>query len=198
MSKKISLTRVLAEIKSIEEKALEVKPMVATSNPSGVVDSMTTKEQFAKASQAAYDKFVASMERLVKLKAARNKANATVTLIVDGKEVTIDTAVALKSQIATKRAFINAVRQQIGQAERAVQKAEDLIGSKLEKHNSSNPTAEQLEALREMYKKTDGRTIVIGSNIQSGIDSMEKELDAFELEIDFALSEVNAKTEVEV
>ena len=89
----MSLHRIIAEIKHLEEKGVALPHVAFFSVDAKNLGSKTVETVLAEG-QAAIDSELSKIDRLVKLKVARNKANSTTTLKLGNKEVTIDEALA--------------------------------------------------------------------------------------------------------
>ena len=123
----ITLTRCLAEIKKLEEElktGVPVVARVAAKKTKRVEGVMQTVEEFTATSQSDFDKYLAKTERLIRLKAARNKANVETIVRVGGKEVSMDEAISRKALVQTLQAAILQFKKHITIVEQAVQKSE--------------------------------------------------------------------------
>ena len=201
---KISLHRVIAEIKNLENKLSEQKAIVSVATKKDQMVGTQNKQQFESTSQAAIDQFSSDLKRLQKLKVARNLMNATTQVVVNGRTMTIDEALAVKATLPIQQAFIHMIKAQMNNASVVVSQASAEVERKIEAQVSAiggstkKITEEELKTIRNMMEKSTGKEIVMGSNVAKFLEEASKEIETFQLEIDFALSEVNAKTEVEI
>lgn len=199
----ISLHRVIAEIKNLEVKLSQPQQVVAVASKKDGLVNMTN-EQFEAKSQGAIDQFVAGVDRLQKLKVARNLANATNQITISGQSMTLDAAIARKATAHLTRGFVDMVKQQINMATAQVTQASNEVERKIEAQvqaiggSTKKVSDEELKAIRAMIEKSTGKEIVMGKNVKAFIESASEELDKFLLEVDFALSEANASIKVEV
>lgn len=200
---KISLARVLVEIKTITEK-LSTFPIVVgvASNKTGLVEGThDTKEQFEATSQSRFDEWMALKEKLVKLKVARNLANATTMVTVNGVEMTIDQLIARKAMLPIMQTAVTAIIYQMNAAERTITKATADVNTELSKSIGGIGAAvdeNQVQTLTNLYTKTVGKTVAKGINIKAGLEAMQKEIVDFGAVADYTLSEANATTMVEI
>ena len=199
----VSLHRVIAEIKNLEVKLVQPQQVVAVASKKDGLVNMTN-EQFEAKSQGAVDQFVANVDRLQKLKVARNLANATNMVSISGQTMTLDAAIARKATAQYTRNFVDMIKQQINHATVQVTQASNEVERKIEAQvqaiggSTKKVSDEELKAIRAMIEKSTGKEIVMGKNVKAFIESASEELDKFLLEVDFALSEANASIKVEV
>lgn len=200
----ISLHRVIAEIKSLEEKLNLSVPVVAACSSKDQMVGNLTKEKFEAQSQGAIDEFTANLSRLRKLKAARNLANSTTVVKIAGSEMTIDEAIIYKVTSEKLRTFVQFVKSQMVAAANQVAIASAEVEKKIEAQaiaiggSTKKIDQNELDTIRRMFQKSTGKEIAIGSNVEDFIAKATKSLDEFAVEVDYVLSEANAKTLVEV
>ena len=202
---KISLTRVLSEIKTLSEHVKNFPQIadVGVNKTSKVITENCTVSQFVLTSQARYDTWVAQIERLVLLTSARNQANTTVLVTVNGKQMTMDEAISKKAMLEVQKAALNRFKSQLSSAQQVVTKADAEVQTSVDKAVAaavtSNPlTEEQVAVFKKMYEASLGKTIAVGSNIKTCLENLEKYIKEFSDEIDYVLSEANANTFVDV
>ena len=200
----ISLHRVIAEIKSLEEKLNLSVPVVAACSSKDQMVGNLTKEKFEAQSQGAIDEFTANLSRLRKLKAARNLANSTTVVKIAGSEMTIDEAIIYKVTSEKLRTFVQFVKSQMVSAANQVAIASAEVEKKIEAQaiaiggSTKKIDQNELDTIRRMFQKSTGKEIAIGSNVEDFIAKATKSLDEFAVEVDYVLSEANAKTLVDV
>lgn len=200
----MSLHRVIAEIKNLEQKLAGQQQIVTSVLKKDRMAGSQTAEQFEVDSQGKVDAFSANLARLRALKVARNLANATNKISVGGIEMTIDEAIARKSTAKFAEQFIYSVRSQIVNAVNQVSVASTEVERKIEAQVSAiggstkKVSDEELKTIRAMIERSTGREIVMGKNVEAFIKKLTEELEQFMVEVDFALSEANASVKVEV
>lgn len=201
----LTLTRLLSEIKTTEERIMKLPVIVgvATNSTDRVAEENETSEEFKKTSQSRFDSWFALSERLVKLRAARNKANATTMVTVCGKTVTMDEAITMKSLLNLQKQAVEGFKKQIGMVETFATRADNEVKAAVDKAvaqsiASQTLTEEQTKMFQDMYQKSLGKTAVIGDNVKAGLKKLEDHITSFSAEIDYVLSEANSTTKVEV
>lgn len=202
---KISLTRVLSEIKSLTEDLNTVPTIasVSTNKTNRVTSENCSLEQFKLVSQSRYDAWVAKSERLITLKTARNAANVTTQVTVNGKTMSLDQAIAKKALLSVQKTALSVFKQQLTKAQQEVTKADNDVQASVDKAVSAAVTSnalteEQANVFKKMYEQSLGKQIAVGDNIKKALENLEEYINSFTAEIDYVLSEANANTYVEV
>lgn len=203
----MSLHRVMAEIKSIEEKLA----LVAKHNFVSVVkgesrdDAATAvRLQFITDAKSALDKSVNMIKNLASLKSARNKANASLTVVINGKAITIDEALAQKAAIIHKNNLIEAIVSQLVLAQRQGLQAEQEIEVKVAAqlvamfNNTRKATEDELTVIRNGFERSLKPIVLAPEGLKTTLDNMKNDVDEFVKEIDFVLSEANALNKIDV
>jgi len=204
---KISLTRLLNEIK-LANKKIDKK----LSEDVKYFDIMSSGKLKSYKSEADMKVAVESQlqsikDLIVKRDAFKNallKANNETTLEVAGTKYTIAEAIAKKDVISQELQLTKTIRRQYNDAELKVQniedqnesKLDDLIRASLGKDKKTDP--KEMEQISKMFRDNNKVSIVDAGGAKSFLDTKEEELEDFLNNIDFALSEINAKTEIEV
>ena len=201
----LSLTRLLSEIKTTEERIMKLPVIVgvAANSTDRVAEENESVEEFKKISQSRFDTWMSLSERLVKLRAARNKANATTYVTVCGKSVTMDEAIVMKSLLNLQKQALEGFKKQIGMVENFVTRADNEVKVAVDKAvaqsiASQTLTEDQSKLFNDMYKKSLGKSMVIGESVKVGIKKLEDHITSFSAEIDYVLSEANSTTKVEI
>lgn len=202
---KISLTRVLSEIKSITESlATHVVIAAVSTNKTGrVVTENCSHEQFKLTSQSRFDAWTAQIERLTMLKTLRNQANVVTMVTVGGKQMTMDQAIAKKALLTWQTSALANFKAQLQKAQQEVTKADADVQISVDKAvaaavSSNALTEEQSNVFKKMYEQSLGKQIAVGDNIKTSLEKLEKYITEFSNEIDYVLSEANANTHVEI
>ena len=201
MKTTMSLHRLIAEIKAAEQE-------LQTFNASTLISCQTgkdedAKKQFVADANASFDKFMAASKNLVKLKAARNKANAEVQVTINGNIHTIDEALAFKAALVYTENLLNGLKY----AYSANQKNGDQNNAKMEAEiqkqittmfSGREATAEQLAVVREATEVKQKQYVVSMDGYETKVNNLQELVRKFKLEVDYSLSEANATNTVEV
>lgn len=209
---KYTLTRGLTELKVLKaryEKELKNLNIVAVKhgtklrNPNGFY----TPEDFANRAKAAVQSVEALERRIIEIKTKIDAANSVTMVQIGSKNITIQQALVEKSLIGLKEQRLRIYKHQLSQARmdyenalaenrnRVVKLVSDSISSdKTSKESSSAVEAEANKSVEALYKVE----LVDSSSLSDRIEILEKEIDDFKSNVDFALSEINATTFIEL
>lgn len=203
---KISVTRALAQIKSLNAKIQRATaaPFIALAvggKPQNFTGNSQEVEALLKSNLQSVQDLI---EQRDKLKVAIVKSNAVTTLEVNGKQYTVAGAIEHKGSIEFMVALANQLQAQSRQAIQQVERANADVEKRLEqltlaaagKDRKVDP--EELAAIRDPFIKNNSATIIDPSKIQDVTAKLLEEIEEFKLNVDFALSESNAVTLIEV
>lgn len=206
MTTKISVTRALAQIKSLNAKIQRatVAPFIALAiggKPQNFTGNTQEVEVLLKSNLQSVQDLI---EQRDKLKVAIVKSNAVTTLEVSGKKYTVAGAIEHKGSIEFMVALANQLQAQSRQAIQQVERANADVEKRLEqltlaaagKDRKVDP--DELAAIRDPFIKNNAATILDPSKIQEVTAKLLEEIEEFKLNVDFALSESNAVTLIEV
>ena len=162
--------------------------------------------------QSNYDKIVALINRNNAIKKAVNKANASTIVSIDGQQMTVAEAIYMKQTgIDYMKALLNTMTTQYtntqsllqnNNGEKLTRACETYIVS-LYGTNSSNNTisdemVEIINAARAKYIDENTFDLIEGIDTNKAIEDLKNKIDAFEAEVDAAITVANATTEIEI
>jgi hypothetical protein len=207
MGKKISLTRLLNEIKlankKIDKKLNEDITYFDVMSSGRLKTYKTTEDMKQKV-----DAHIKSISDLIvnrdNYKRILLKANNTTTIKVGDVELTIAEAIAKKDTISQEQRLVREMRNQLIRAENTVQmlendneeKLDNLIVASIGKEKKTD--ASEIESVSKVFRDNNKVSIVDASGVEKLLVEKENYLEEFINNIDFALSEINAKTEVKI
>lgn len=162
--------------------------------------------------QGSYDKIVALINRNNAIKKAVNKANASTIVSIGGEQMTVVEAIYMKQTgIDYMKALLNTMATQYTNTQSLLQ---NNNGEKLTKAcetyiiglygtNSSNNTisdemVEIINAARAKYIDENTFDLIEGIDTKKAIEDLKNKIDAFEAEVDAAITVANATTEIEI
>lgn len=198
----MSLHRVIAAIKDIETK------LTMTAHTSFIYTAITedaTKIAEAKQkSQSDFDKVNSLIANLAELKAARNLANSVAQVTIAGVTMTIDEALAKKAAVPHKQALINTLTAQFTNAQRTVDTNAAQIEANISKQMAAmftgtrKATEDEVAVIRAAAERNQKAVILHADGLKERLEALKKEVEDFNLEVDYVLSEANATTKVDV
>lgn len=211
MTTKFSVTRALATVKNLDAKIERAIPRLAlmvntvgTGNSLSIVESKVSVEDF-KADAVAQEKALTDMiaER-ARLKAAIIKSNASTEVTIGAKTMTVAEAIEAKKSVGYKVQMLATLRKQLVVVGAQFNRLNHDFQTKLDNAEAQvagrdkKSSSEELEVATAGIKlrQTPGQLDPL--NLSKYIEDLDAEVQDFLLNVDFALSEVNAKTDIEV
>ena len=207
---KMSVTRALAEIKRIDEKlsrlSLEgtwVGIQVGRGENATVAGSSV--EATSKAITSSWDQFQSLLKNRQELKRKIVQSNAVTQLTVSGVKMSVAETIELKKSIESKRQLVNIMSQRYTQAINLVNAANTKLESTIEVMVSqvlgtdkNKVSQADIDTVASAQKAQKEQALIDPLEIVSKINTMKDEISVVDTELDFLLSESNARTEIEV
>ncbi|MBP7540123.1 MAG: hypothetical protein KA802_09245 [Saprospiraceae bacterium] len=205
--KKISVTRALAELKILDSRintAITSGLFVAVTVGNAEKPHQRSEKDVTTLNstiKSSFDSVNALIARRQALKSAVLQSNATTKVKINGTELTVAEAIDMKAIIEFKRDFLLRIKGQVVQATTAVQLLEAKMQDSIEKASIAVNGADKTKVDPAAYENVAGP---IRRSHQPQVHSihpieeysrtLEKEIEDFVIEVDFALSEVNSTT----
>ena len=203
----MTITRALSELKLLDKRILKgvsettfvdvVKPRSKT--------TLLKRLDPSDISQSGYSSVQDLISRRQAIKTGIIKSNAVTQVAIGDKNMTVAEAIETKQSISNKRALLNAMKQQLSQSRDMVElsnqqmelqaiKSAEAAGNK----RDSKDTGEEFTNFVESFRKNNTATLHDPMKVDEKIKALETEIEDFESNVDFALSESNAKTTISV
>lgn len=203
---KMSVHRALAEIKLLTsriDKAMTV-PFVVANKMSNKVISGQTVDEVRSMLSGNLDSVIALIKNRKLIKAALVLSNAETLVNIGGLLYTVAGAIEYKASITIERKLLMQLKNQLNTTNAMVDKQNDMLPSKLETYlvsvlgDKGSRTAEDVKSLTKLFEDQNKYELVDPNKLNIFITKFEKELDEFESQVDYILSESNATTFVDV
>lgn len=210
---KMSITRALAELKRIDDRITHaqsgeavfvgisvglgenMKPL----NAQGGVDMVKSKIQ------ASFDAINALFVKREAIKAAIVKSNAVTVVSLGSKTLTVAEAIELKRSIQSKKDFRQVLQNQYRLALAKVNELNGQLEATIESNlksvygsDKSKQDASTYDVIAKPQRTLKEAALIDQADILKVIASLGEEISLVETELDFTLSEINARTEIEV
>lgn len=211
MTRKISVTRGLVELKTLNDRigrAIGQGTFVSTVVGHGAqrksldFPSVTDLENKIKGSFDSVNALILERE---KIKSAIVLSNATTMVQLMNRTMTVAEAIELKTTVDFRTSYLNTLRTQLMQSRSRVSVDNAKLEVKIETllttlYGSEKTKVDQasVAAVSDPQRNQHEVTLFDPSNITAKIEQLQNEVDILTGEIDFVLSESNAKTEIEV
>lgn len=202
----MSLTRLLNEIKLVDKKISKAQSgsfigtMKGNTLPAGFSNKQELENKCKENLQSVKD----LIRRRSKLKSLLTRTNATTEVQIGSDVMTIAEAIDRKNTIHLEQGLLNALKQDLRSAEDIIQRNNKTVDENVTRlletsyGRDKKVTEEERKVMEDPYRKQHEMVLVDPSNLRKQIEELERSIDLFNSEVDFTLSEVNAKTEVDV
>lgn len=202
----VSVTRALAEVKSLTDRiekgtrqAAFISITVGGKVPNGS-DLQTTANTLKANLQSVKD--LIARRNLVKTAIIRS--NATTTVEVNGVKMTVAEAIERKGSIDKEVMLLTELQRQLAQSRTAVernnvtmqQRLDEMIKAAVGKDRKA--TTEEIDGISNPFIAANVTALLDPSGLEAVVEQLAKDIDGFRFEVDFALSEVNARTTIDV
>lgn len=211
MAKK-SITRLLAERKALEQRIRTAtgQPFIGAkkgdvkSTPVGYTGKSV--EDVTALFKGNFDKVRGLISYHTRITAALVASNAAVTVTIAGETMTVAAAIERKTSIAYEKVLLATALQQCQVNQSKLDQANDIVDQKIEKQivdlfggdKAKSITNEQRADTAKAINDAHRQGPIDPNNLGAYVKEHLEKLHAFEVEVDFALSESNAKTEIEI
>jgi hypothetical protein len=205
MTTRISITRALAELKLLDSR---INRAIEAINFAVCVTKKTNfnvnKNDFSAQTSANYQSINDMIDRREKMKAAIMKSNSVTLVKIGSKELTVSDAIDMKHTIGYKKYILEKLREQRLSTTREFEthksKVKQAIDANITQICSRDvkPDPATIQDLTEMFYKNDPCEIFDPLGLDKLIAQLNAEIEDFELNVDFALSESNSLTTVEI
>lgn len=209
MSEKMSVTRALVELKQatakINGKVSEAR-LVGVYRNRDKVEMSTRKPvaDFEKMARSQYDSVVDDITRAWKIKRALVKSNGETVITVNGNPMTVAEAIWAKDAIAMKRQLLMQFRQQLQMARNQVEANDRELTDKVQKMLEANAGIDKksdpqaYENIAKPFLDANSLMMLDPLNAEERIRLLLEDVEGFEKEVDFCLSESNSSTFIEI
>lgn len=205
MTTKISITRALSELKLLDSRITksisEIKFAVCvTKNTNYNIN----KNEFTSQTMAKLQSLNDLIIRREKLKSTIMKSNSTTTVKIGTKEMTVVEAIEMKKTIKYKESMIDVLKRQRLQVTKEFESHKTKIKQAIDANITQicsrdiKPDPSTIQDLTDMMWKNDPVEIYDPIGLDKTIEFLTNEIEDFNLNVDFALSESNSLTQIEV
>jgi len=207
-TEKISLTRALVELKMLDKriysKSSSFEP-VTTSCGGTLPKGIKSEVEFKKSVKAQFQSLKDLMARRSRIKSALVKANASTTIKVADKKMTIAEAIERKSSISQEKELLRFLKAKYTDAHATIEKGNAEMKSQLLKLLEATYAKSETEISKDDYdkvaipfKENNETKLIDPIGLKAVMEEMEQSIESFETEVDVVLSEANARTMIEV
>jgi hypothetical protein len=201
---RMSVTQALPELKLLEKRIEKVMDSIQNWCKVAHNGAPIDKDKHKKEVEAQLQSFNDLVKRRDAIKRAIILSNAATRVKIAQWEGTVAEAIEYKSSIRFKRNLQGAMKSCLQEKRNDYEamkaqvdgRLERLLQSELGKDIKTNP--ETITALTNSFRENNKVELVDPLDLGAKVTSLEDELDAFETNVDWVLSESNGKTVIEV
>lgn len=155
-------------------------------------------EDFKKNSLSQIQSVEALEKRIIEIKTKIDQANATTKVKIGGREMTIQEALVEKSFIGLKKMRLQEYKRQLMFAREEFDQAIEENKRRVEKIVQDKADKAAEEEVVKSVELAYPVELIDASSLSERIKLLENEIEEFESNVDYALSEVNSITHIEV
>ncbi len=195
----MSVTQALAELKLLRKRLDHGLYSVKWTDVS-TKQSPVNVDKFAVSAKASLQSYTDLYNRYIALKTAIVRANSETKVKIGSWEGSVADAIEYKRSIDFKKSLLESMRDQLLQTRstyeqeqsRLNDRLERLLTSELGKDVRTNP--ETITALTNTFRENNRVDLVDPLDLATQIKNLEQEIDSFETNVDWVLSEANGRT----
>ena len=203
-SQQMSITQALPELKLLEKRIDKVMSSIQdwckVSHNGAPVD----KDKHKKETEASLQSFMDLVKRRDAIKRAIILSNAQTKVKIGTFEGTVAEAIEYKMSIRFKRNLLDSMKESLQSKREEYERMKGQVDSRLErllqselgKDVKTNP--ETITALTTSFRDNNKVELVDPLDLAAKIQTLEDELDSFETNVDWVLSQANATTMIQV
>lgn len=209
---KISITRALVELKRLDER---ISQSVLSGVYVGITQGLNDKKVVHKSNQSiqavsaaiqsSFDKVDALTKNRAELKGKIVLSNAVTQVTINGRTMSVAEAIELKSTASARKQFLQMLRNSFTNAKNTVDRENAVLQETIDKHlttlygsDKTKVDQEAAKSVSEFQKSQKQLELLDPAGIEKRIEALQEEISVLESELDFVLSESNARTEIEV
>lgn len=203
----MSITRGLSELKllsnRINGKISSTQFISEKKKSSKKINNTLTVEEFGVEAQAGYDSIVDLIERRKLIKSLIVKSNAETIVKIGDKEITVADAIERKSSINFDKTLLNTMVQQYNTYVADVNRKNEAMEMNLDKQvqammGGDGKKTDGVEAFSTSYREQNGWDVIDPLKLRDKIETLKTDIEDFENNVDFVLSESNASTKITI
>ncbi len=205
MSKKQSIARSLVELKTIDARINKtIENGVFITYKTKYKNTRHTEEDFRKSATADYQSIADLINRRDKIKNAIVLSNAKTMVEIAGEMMTVSQAIEYKNTIEYQKTMLANMKHQRQMVTIEVDAHRQKVQNKVDENirivcgKDAKPDAATLKMITDGIAAGDPIDVYDPLNLDKVIENMERDIEDFTANVDFALSESNAITLIEI
>jgi hypothetical protein len=202
----ISITRALSELKLLDARITKKVDETVFVDARKANADYTLLNQ-CKPDQISEDNYKSVSDLITRRQAIKSAiilSNAATDVVVAGNTMKVAEVIEMKKSIQYKKTLLMSLRQQLARSRAIVQKVNADVELSVERQavavlgKAAKESSDEYKNFAEMYRKSNSADLVDPMKIEEKINVLTLDVENFESECDFVLSESNAKTLINV
>ncbi|MND95959.1 hypothetical protein D3C80_882280 [compost metagenome] len=202
----ISITRALAEVKQLNDRIERGtrSTVFITTTVGGKMQSGQDKDTVTGVLAGNLQSVQALIARRKVLKSAVVRSNAITEVVINSSKMTVAEAIERKASIQLEKNLLTTLRQQLAQVQGHIERGNVQMQARLDSMiltavgKDRKATEDEIDAISKPFVASNKTEALDPSNLPEVVRKLEADIEGFELEVDFALSESNARTTVAI
>lgn len=208
-TKKITITRALAELKLLDSRINKTTQQAQfvdlfQNRKDFALKSGSTKEEFEKKAKSSMESILDLIERRKKIKSAILISNANVKVTIGSVEYAVIEAIDRKNSIEYEKVLLAKMRTEITIAKNEIEKQKPQLENTVEEMIKNNlgddrkPSEKDYEAIAKPFLHANELNLLDPCKVSDRIEKLDEDIDTFIAEVDLCLTESNSITQIEV
>lgn len=205
---KMTIHRALSELKLIDSKIDSQTQSIVTTGiyqKGKLINGYISNAEFENIAKSKFDSVMDLISRKSLIKSAIVTANGNTKLTISGVEMTISDAINYKSVMKFKKALIGKMSAMHSQAVGALNKNNEAVNQNAQRileatfgKENVKVSKDDVDAVIKPFLENNEFHLFDPLSVDKKVEALTKEVESFEMEVDSALSEINAVTFIEV
>jgi len=203
MAQQMSITQALAELKLLDKRIQKALDHVNWTDVKTKANPLDV-EKFTRTARAEFQSFTDLVKRYDTIKRAVVLSNATTRVRVGTWEGTVAEAIEYKRSIFYKNRLLDVMKLQLLTAKEQFKQQQEAVDARLEKLLHSElgkdvkTSPETITALTNTFRQNNNVELVDPLDLAGRTRELEEEIESFETNVDWVLSETNGKTMIQI
>ncbi|GED72527.1 hypothetical protein BRE01_62290 [Brevibacillus reuszeri] len=201
----ISITRGLSELKLLDkriQKGINETTFITSAIGQKPVSGYTATKEYEQNTEKNHQSIVDLIKRRQIIKSQIVESNAKTKVTISSKSMTVAEAIERKTSIQYDKLLLEKMRRDYIHAVNQVESKNEEVQLRLDKlleanfGKDSKVKDSEMDAISKPFKEQNEAKLVDPLKLKEKIDTLSKEIDEFESEVDFILSESNTITKI--
>lgn len=207
---KITITRALRELKSLDARITETTSKLVAVDvrqnkyKGKALNSNMLQDEFEKKAKSEYESINELINNRKKIKAALMKANAMTMVTIAGEQLSIVEVIELKNTLPYLQTLRTKLVAQSSSVKNEMERARVSLDKQVETLVSNNTgkdrkaDKEDFDRIAVPFIEANAAHMIDPLGVEAEIKKLDDKIRVINDEVDIVLSEVNAKTEIEI